>query len=127
MLRRELLYRFGALAITLQIGRPLRGLALPQAGNESSEQKEAPPKVEAKIKKIIVEQLGVDEKKVVPAANLVDDLGADSLDIVELCMALEEAFEMEISDEEVCKWKTVADLIQNIQTDLQKKTKHLHE
>lgn len=127
VLRRELLYRFGALAFTLQIGRPLRGLALSQADNRSSETKEAAPAVEVRVKKIVVEQLGVDQKDVVPTAALVADLGADSLDIVELCMALEEEFELEIHEEEVCKWKTVGDVIRLIKADLEKQAKHIEK
>ena len=59
--------------------------------------------VEEKVKQIIVEQLGVDEAEVTPTASFVDDLGADSLDIVELVMALEEAFEIDIPDEDAEK------------------------
>jgi len=60
-----------------------------------------------KVKQIIVEQLGVDEAEVTPSASFVDDLGADSLDTVELVMALEEKFGMEIPDEEAEKLTTV--------------------
>jgi acyl carrier protein len=60
-----------------------------------------------KVKSIIVEQLGVDEEEVTPDASFVDDLGADSLDTVELVMALEEEFETEIPDEEAEKIATV--------------------
>jgi len=63
------------------------------------------------VKKIIAEQLGVDEAKVVPAASFVEDLGADSLDTVELVMALEEHFETEIPDEDAQKLITVQDAI----------------
>ena len=63
--------------------------------------------VEDKVKEIIVDQLGVDEKQVVPTASFIDDLGADSLDTVELVMALEEEFETEIPDEEAEKITTV--------------------
>ena len=62
-----------------------------------------------RLKKIIVEQLGVDEADVKPEASFVDDLNADSLDLVELIMSLEEEFGMEISDEEAEKIKTVGD------------------
>lgn len=62
-----------------------------------------------RLKKIIVEQLGVDESDVKPEASFVDDLNADSLDLVELIMSLEEEFGMEISDEEAEKIKTVGD------------------
>ena len=60
-----------------------------------------------KVKSIIVEQLGVDEEEVTPDASFVDDLGADSLDTVELVMALEEEFETEIPDEDAEKITTV--------------------
>ncbi len=63
--------------------------------------------VEEKVKHIIVEQLGVDEDEVKPDASFVDDLGADSLDVVELVMALEEEFGLEISDEDAEKLTTV--------------------
>ena len=68
-----------------------------------------------KIKAIVAEQLGVDEDKVTADASLVDDLGADSLDTVELIMAFEEEFEVEIPDEEAQKIKTVQDVIDYIQ------------
>ena len=67
--------------------------------------------VEDKVKHIIVEQLGVDEDEVKPTASFVDDLGADSLDVVELVMALEEEFETEIPDEEAEKITTVQQAI----------------
>jgi acyl carrier protein len=63
--------------------------------------------IEERVKKIIVEQLGVKEEDVNPAASFVDDLGADSLDTVELVMALEEEFDTEIPDEEAEKITTV--------------------
>jgi len=63
--------------------------------------------VEAKVKEIIVQQLGVDAEKVTPDASFVDDLGADSLDVVELVMAFEEEFGVEIPDEEAEKIATV--------------------
>jgi acyl carrier protein len=62
-----------------------------------------------RLKKIVVEQLGVDEADVKPEASFVDDLNADSLDLVELIMSLEEEFGMEISDEEAERIKTVGD------------------
>ena len=65
--------------------------------------------VEDKVKDIIVDQLGVDEKQVTLEASFVDDLGADSLDTVELVMALEEEFDIEIPDEEAEKIATVQD------------------
>ena len=65
--------------------------------------------VEERVKQIIVEQLGVDEAQVDNNASFVDDLGADSLDIVELVMAFEEAFELEIPDEDAEKIQSVRD------------------
>lgn len=67
-----------------------------------------------KVKEIIVEQLGVDEKDVVMEASFIDDLGADSLDIVELIMALEEAFDLEIPDKDAEKIQSVGDAVEYI-------------
>lgn len=67
-----------------------------------------------RVKKIIVEQLGVEENKVVPEASFVEDLGADSLDNVELVMALEEQFDTEIPDEDAQKILTVRDAIEYV-------------
>jgi acyl carrier protein len=71
--------------------------------------------VEDKVKQIIVEQLGVDESEVTPTASFIDDLGADSLDTVELVMALEEEFGQEIPDEEAEKLQSVGDVIKYIE------------
>jgi acyl carrier protein len=73
--------------------------------------------VEERVKHIIVEQLGVDEEEVKPEASFVDDLGADSLDVVELVMALEEEFGLEISDEDAEKLANVAKAIEYIKTN----------
>ena len=70
--------------------------------------------VEERVKEIIVEQLGVDEEEVTPDASFVDDLGADSLDTVELVMAFEEEFDLEIPDEDAEKIATVGDAISYI-------------
>ena len=70
--------------------------------------------VEEKVKQIIVEQLGVDEGEVTPTVSFVDDLGADSLDTVELVMALEEAFNIEIPDEDAENIRTVKDAVEYI-------------
>jgi acyl carrier protein len=70
--------------------------------------------VDEKVKKIIVEQLGVDEEDVTPDASFVDDLGADSLDTVELVMAFEEEFGIEIPDEDAEKILTVQNVIDYI-------------
>jgi acyl carrier protein len=67
-----------------------------------------------KVKQIISEQLGVEEAEVTPSASFVDDLGADSLDTVELVMALEEHFDIEIPDEDAEKIRTVQDAIDYI-------------
>ena len=64
-----------------------------------------------RVKKIIVDQLGVEEETVTPEASFVDDLGADSLDTVELVMALEEEFGLDIHDEDADKFKTVGDAL----------------
>jgi len=71
--------------------------------------------IEERVKQIIVEQLGVDEGEVTPTASFVDDLGADSLDVVELVMAFEEAFGLEIPDEDAEKIATVKDAIAYIE------------
>jgi len=70
--------------------------------------------IDEKVKQIIVEQLGVDEAEVTPSASFVDDLGADSLDTVELVMAFEEAFDIEISDEDAEKIRTVSEAVDYI-------------
>ncbi len=70
--------------------------------------------VEERVKKIIVEQLGVNAEQVTPSASFVDDLGADSLDTVELVMALEEEFGLEIPDEEAQKLSNVQSAIDYI-------------
>jgi acyl carrier protein len=67
-----------------------------------------------RVKKIIVEQLGVEENEVTPEASITDDLGADSLDQVELVMAFETEFGIDIPDEEAEKIKTVGDAVQKI-------------
>ena len=73
------------------------------------------PAVEEKVRQIIVDQLGVEAADVTPTASFVDDLGADSLDRVELIMALEETFDMEIPDEDAEKISTVQHAIDYIQ------------
>jgi acyl carrier protein len=70
--------------------------------------------VEERVKEIIVEQLGVEEDEVLPAAKFIEDLGADSLDTVELVMAFEEEFDLEIPDEDAEKIATVGDAISYI-------------
>ena len=72
--------------------------------------------VEGKVKSIIAEQLGVGEDEIKATSSFIEDLGADSLDIVELVMAMEEEFEVEIPDEEAENIKTVGDAINYINT-----------
>ena len=72
--------------------------------------------VEEKVKKIIVEQLGVSEEEVTPEASFVEDLGADSLDLTELIMAMEEEFGMEIADDAAQKLLKVKDAVEYIQS-----------
>jgi acyl carrier protein len=73
------------------------------------------PDIEAKVKEIIVEQLSVNPDDVTAEAKFLEDLGADSLDIVELVMAFEEEFELDIPDEEAEKIRTVGDAVAYIQ------------
>ena len=75
--------------------------------------------IAAKVQEIIVQQLGVDAAKVTPEASFVDDLGADSLDVVELVMAFEEEFGVEIPDEAAEKIATVKDAIDYLQAHLE--------
>lgn len=78
--------------------------------------------IEEKVKQLIVEQLSVDEAEVTPTAHFIDDLGADSLDIVELVMTFEESFEIEIPDEEAEKIHTVKDAVDYIQAHVKTST-----
>ena len=73
------------------------------------------PAIEGKVKQIIIDQLGVEESEVTPTASFVDDLGADSLDRVELIMAIEEAFDLEIPDDQAEQIKTVQDAVDYIE------------
>lgn len=79
--------------------------------------------IESRVKKIVVEQLGVKEDEISADASFVDDLGADSLDTVELVMALEEEFETEIPDEEAEKIVTIKDAVSYIVSRMEKETK----
>ena len=79
--------------------------------------------IETRVKKIVVEQLGVKEDEVTSEASFVDDLGADSLDTVELVMALEEEFEVEIPDEDAEKIVTIKDAINYVVNRMEKETK----
>ena len=74
--------------------------------------------IESKVKKIVIDHLGVDESKVTPESKFIDDLGADSLDTVELVMALEEEFKTEIPDEEAENINTVNQAVEYINAHL---------
>ena len=71
--------------------------------------------IAARVKKIVIEHLGVDADKVIESANFIDDLGADSLDTVELVMAFEEEFSVEVPDEDAEKLQSVGDVIKYIE------------
>ncbi|MGQ9560033.1 MAG: acyl carrier protein [Candidatus Oleimicrobiaceae bacterium] len=79
------------------------------------------PKVKERVKEIIVDQLGVDANEVTEAASFIDDLGADSLDTVELIMAFEEEFDIEIPDEEAEKLTTVGKALEYLDKKLAEK------
>ena len=68
-----------------------------------------------KVKKILIDQLDVDEGVIAPESSIIDDLGADSLDIVDMVMSLEEEFDIEIPDDEIETMKTVGDLVKFIE------------
>ncbi len=74
--------------------------------------------IEDRVKEIIVEQLGIEVSEVTPTASFIDDLGADSLDTVELVMAFEEDFDIEIADEDAEKIKTVSDATNYIKENI---------
>ena len=73
--------------------------------------------IKGKIKKIVADHLGIEEEKVTEEASFIDDLGADSLDTVELVMAFEEAFDVEIPDDKAETILTVGDAISHLETD----------
>lgn len=77
------------------------------------------PEMENRLKKIVAEQLGVEESRIVPTARFTDDLDADSLDLVEMIMSLEEEFGIEIPDEDAEKILTVQDAIDYIDSHAQ--------
>jgi acyl carrier protein len=76
------------------------------------------PAVEDRVADIIVEQLGITKEEIVPEASFIDDLGADSLDIVELVMAMEETFDIEIPDDDAEKIQTIGDAFSYVKEHL---------
>ena len=95
---------------------PLCGTGLnPRATIPTEQIFMAEKSIEEKVKDIIVEQLGVNPEQVTPQASFIEDLGADSLDIVELVMAFEEEFGVEVPDEDAEKLQTVGDVIKYIE------------
>ncbi len=95
---------------------PLCGTGLnPRGTNFNQTNSMAEKSIEEKVKDIIVEQLGVNPEQVTPQASFIEDLGADSLDIVELVMAFEEEFGVEVPDEDAEKLQTVGDVIKYIE------------
>src|SRR4029077_12118773 len=93
----------------------LRDRTLPRATNTNRTNFMAEKSIEEKVKDIIVEHLGVNPEQVTPQASFIEDLGADSLDIVELVMAFEEEFGVEVPDEDAEKLQTVGDVIKYIE------------
>ena len=89
--------------------------AFPRAINTNRTNFMAEKSIEEKVKDIIVEQLGVNPEQVTPQASFIEDLGADSLDIVELVMAFEEEFSVEVPDEDAEKLQTVGDVVKYIE------------
>jgi len=90
-------------------------VGLARATNTNRRNFIAEKSIEEKVKDIIVEQLGVNPEQVTPQASFIEDLGADSLDIVELVMAFEEEFGVEVPDEDAEKLQTVGDVIKYIE------------
>jgi acyl carrier protein len=90
-------------------------LGFPRAININRTNFMAEKSIVEKVKEIIVEQLGVNPEQVTPQASFIEDLGADSLDIVELVMAFEEEFSVEVPDEDAEKLQTVGDVIKYIE------------
>jgi acyl carrier protein len=88
---------------------------LPPSSNANGKTFMTDKPIEEKVKDIIVEQLGVNPEQVTPTASFIEDLGADSLDIVELVMAFEEEFSVEVPDEDAEKLQTVGDVVKYIE------------
>jgi acyl carrier protein len=103
-------YKSDAPTITVE-----RGAQRDAASPTSSQKMEAPASITQRVKKIVLEQLGVPEEKITLKARFIEDLGADSLDVVELVMAVEEEFDIEIADEECEKMLSVGDVIAHVQ------------
>ena len=102
--------------------RPFAPLPLDSSGRFSYTRRQNPwlPTSPAEVKRIIKEQLDVDEKDIKPESTFIDDLGADSLGLVELVLAFEEAFEIDIPDEDTEKIRTVQDAVDYIEKHAKK-------
>src|SRR5438128_859376 len=90
-------------------------VAIRMGARERLSWRDTMPGIDDKVKQIIIDQLGVEESEVTPNASFVEDLGADSLDRVELIMAIEEAFDLEIPDDQAETIKTVQDAVSYIE------------
>lgn len=114
--RRTFLGKLGTAAVGVGEVAMLGGTSLQAASSQTAKPSENKPcdSLGSKVKQIIVKQLGVDEAKVTPNARFVEDLGADSLDMVELIMAFEEAFKIEIPDKDAEGVKTVQEAVDYI-------------
>ena len=114
--RRTFLGKLGSAAVGVGEVAMLGGASLQPASSQTAKPFENEPcdSIGSKVKQIIVKQLGVDEAKVTPNARFVEDLGADSLDVVELIMAFEEAFSIEIPDKDAENIKTVREAVDYI-------------
>jgi acyl carrier protein len=114
--RRTFLGELGSTAVGVWEAALLGGTSLQAASPQTAKPSKNGPcdSIGSKVKQIVIEQLGVDETKVKPKARFVEDLGADSLDMVELIMAFEEAFQIEISDKDCETIKTVKEAVDYI-------------
>ena len=114
--RRTFLGKLGTAAVGVGEIAVLGGTSLPAASSQAAKPSENKPcdSIASKVKHIIAKQLNVDEAKVTPNARFVEDLGADSLDVVELMMAFEEAFGIEIPDKDAEGIKTVQEAVDYI-------------
>jgi acyl carrier protein len=119
--RRSFLVRSAVLGAATLLSDTRRVLTAQQpAAPDAATTEQKRQAIDRKIVKIIVEHLGVDEKQVVPSARFIEDLSADSLDLTELVMAMEEEFDIEIDCDEAATIKTVGDAMRVVHTELDK-------